>query len=305
MSVEINIIALSAAMLRMATPIAFAGLGGLMSERVGVMNIALEGMMIMGTLWSAYVSYFTGDPWLAVLAAALVGAALGFLHAVLCITFRGIQIVSGFGINIFALGLAPFLSAVVWGSRGSSEHVTSLPTLSAMGLRGAPIADAVLGSQSPLFILLIATVILLHIMLYKTTFGLRIRAVGAYPKAAATSGINLKKLQFLCITLSGVLASLGGAFLVLSVANHYSTGMTAGRGFIGLVAMILGKWKPLNVLGASILLGFGDALQISLQGSGVPVQIIQTIPYILTFIVLVGVVGKIVPPTGYKPHVDE
>jgi ABC-type uncharacterized transport system permease subunit len=305
MMIEINFLALSAATLRMATPIAFAGLGGLMSERVGVMNIALEGMMMMGTLCSAYISYVSGNPWIALIVTALVGAVLGGLHAVLCIRFRGLQIVSGFGINIFTFGFTPFVSAIVWGSRGTSERVVGLPTLTYLGLKETPIIDEILGSQSPLMILLIFAVILIHIALYKTSFGLRIRAIGANPKAALSSGIHIRKYQYTCVILSGIFASLGGAFLVLSVANHYSTGMTAGRGFIGLVAMILGKWKPINVFGASILLGFGDALQISLQGSGIPVQMIQTIPYLLTIFVLIGIVGKIVAPTDYKPHAED
>jgi len=302
---EINLLALSAATLRMATPIAFAGLGGLMSERVGVMNIALEGMMMMGTLCSAYVSYVTGNPWIALIATALVGAILGGFHAVLCIRYRGSQIVSGFGINIFTFGFTPFVSSIVWGSRGTSERVAGLPFLPTLGMRETLIIDEILGSQSPLLILLVITVVLLHVVLYKTSLGLRIRGIGANPKAALSSGLNIKKYQYICIIISGIFASLGGAFLVLSVAYHYSTGMTAGRGFIGLVAMILGKWKPVNVLGASILLGFGDALQISLQGSEIPVQLIQTIPYLLTIFVLIGVVGKIVPPTGYKPHAED
>lgn len=302
MSVDINPSTLFAASLRMSTPISFAAFGGMVSERVGVMNIGLEGIMIFGTFVSAYVSYVTGNPWLALLATVIAGAILGLLHAFLCLSLRGIQIVSGFGINILAFGMAPLMSAIIWGSRGSSELVTGLPSLSSLGLRDIPVLTYV---ESPLFLVMISIAIVLHILLYKTKIGLRIRAVGAHPKAAATAGINVRFIQYVCVMLSGVLASLGGAYLVLSVAYHYSTGMTGGRGFMGLVAMILGKWKPFYILGASILLGFGDALQISLQGTGVPVQIIQTIPYLLTIAVLIGIMGRIIPPTSYKPHVNE
>jgi len=304
--IDIINVGLFAAALRMATPIAFASLGGIFSERVGIVNIGLEGMMLTGAFTGVMVSYFSGNPWLGVLAAVLVGALLGFIHALLTIKFIGDQIVSGTGINIFAMGFTAYMCQILWGSRGASESVQGLKAISIPLLKDIPIIGNILGSHTPLVYLMLILTVLSYIVLFKTPIGLRIRAVGEHPSAADTAGINVFKIKYLCVTVSGMLAGLGGAFLSLGHLNLFAWGMTGGRGFIALAAMIFGRWMPFGAFGASLLFGFADALQMRLQALGLlPPQIILTIPYVLTIAVLAGVVRRAIPPSNYKPYVKE
>lgn len=304
--VDIINVGLFAATLRLATPIAYGSLGGLFSERAGIVNIALEGMMLTGAFTGVTVSYFTGNPWLGVLAAIFVGGLLGLLHGLVTVRFAGDQIVSGTGINIFALGFTAYMSQIFWGSRGASESVQGLPVVSIPLLKDVPIIGDIIGTHTPLVYLVIAMTVLSYIVLFKTPFGLKIRAVGERPEAADTAGIDVFKTKYLCLIISGMLAGLGGAFLSLGHLSLFALGMTGGRGFIALAAMILGKWMPFGAFGASILFGFADALQMRLQALGLlPPQIILAMPYILTIAVLAGVVGKAIPPSNYKPYVKE
>jgi len=297
---------LFAATLRMATPIAYGSLGGIFSERVGVVNIGLEGMMLTGAFTGVAVSFFSGSPWLGVAAAVLIGGFLGLLHGVITVKFAGDQVVSGTGINIFALGFTAYMSQVFWGSRGASESVQGLPVISIPLLKDIPIIGDIIGTHTPLVYLMIIITVISYIVLFKTPLGLRIRAVGERPDAADTAGINVFKTKYLCIVISGMLAGLGGAFLSLGHLSLFAWGMTGGRGFIALAAMILGKWMPFGAFGASVMFGFADALQMRLQALGLlPPQIILTIPYLLTVAVLAGIVGKAIPPSNYKPYVKE
>jgi len=299
-------VGLFAAALRMATPIAFASLGGIFSERVGIINIGLEGMMLTSALTGVTVSYFTLNPWLGVLAAVLVGGLLGLFHALLTVKFIGDQIVSGTGINIFAMGFTAYMSQILWGSRGASESVQGLKVVSIPLLKDIPIIGGIIGAHTPLVYLMLIVTVLSYIVLFKTPTGLRIRAVGEHPAAADTAGINVFKMKYLCVMVSGMLAGLGGAFLSLGHLNLFAWGMTGGRGFIAMAAMIFGKWMPFGAFGASVLFGFADALQMRLQALGLlPPQIILTIPYILTVAVLAGVVRKAIPPSNYKPYAKE
>jgi ABC-type uncharacterized transport system permease subunit len=297
---------LFAAALRMATPLAYASLGGIFSERAGVINIGLEGMMLTGAFFGVLASYGTGNPWLGVLASVLAGGLLGLLHAVLTVKFAGNQIVSGTGINLFALGFTAYMSQIVWGSRGASPSVPALGPISIPLLKDLPIVGEIIGNQTPLVYIGLVIVVLSYIILFKTPAGLRIRAVGEHPAAADTTGVNVYKTKYLCVMLSGMLAGLGGAFLSLGHLNLFVLGMTGGRGFIALAAMILGGWTPFGALGASLLFGFADALQMRLQSVGVlPSQIVLIIPYVLTVLVLAGFVRKRVPPSDYKPYVKD
>ena len=299
-------VGLFAAALRMTTPIAFASLGGIFSERVGIINIGLEGMMLTSAFTGVAASYFSGNPWLGVLAAVLTGGLLGLLHALLTVKFIGDQIVSGTGINIFALGFTAYMSQILWGSRGASESVQGLKVVSIPLLKDIPIIGDIIGAHKPLVYLMLILTVLSYIVLFKTPIGLRIRAVGEHPAAADTAGINVFKTKYLCVMVSGMLAGLGGAFLSLGHLNLFAWGMTGGRGFIAMAAMIFGKWMPFGAFGASFLFGFADALQMRLQALGLlPPQIILTIPYILTVAVLAGVVRKAIPPSNYKPYVKE
>ncbi len=296
-----------AAALRLATPIAYGSLGGLFSERAGIVNIGLEGMMLTGAFAGVAASQFSGFAWLGVLAAVAAGGLLGLLHGVITVRFAGNQVVSGTGINIFALGFTAYMSQVLWGSRGASEgYVPGLSPVSIPILNDIPVIGDIISGHTPLVYLMIVITVLSYIILFKTPLGLRIRAVGERPEAADTAGINVFKTKYLCLIISGMLAGVGGAFLSLGHLNLFALGMTGGRGFIALAAMILGKWMPFGAFGASVLFGFADALQMRLQSLGIlPPQIILAIPYILTIAVLAGVVGKAIPPSNYKPYVKE
>lgn len=299
-------VGLFAAALRMATPIAYASLGAIFSERVGIINIGLEGMMLTSAFMGVAASYYTGNPWLGVLAAMLVGGLLGFFHAILTVKFFGNQIVSGTGINIFAMGFTAYMSQVIWGSRGASSSVPGLEAVSIPLLNDIPIIGKIIGTHTPLVYVMVLTTVLSYVVLFRTPWGLRIRAVGEHPAAAETAGIDVPRMKYLCVTVSGVLAGLGGAFLSLGHLKLFAWGMTGGRGFIAMAAMIFGKWMPFGALGASLLFGLADALQMRLQALGLlPPQIILTIPYILTVAVLAGVVGRATPPSDYKPYVKE
>ncbi len=299
-------VGLFAAALRMATPIVYASLGGIFSERVGIINIGLEGMMLTSAFIGVTVSYYTRNPWLGVLAAVLVGGLLAFFHAFLTVKFAGNQIVSGTGINIFAMGFTAYMSQVIWGSRGASDTVTGIKDISIPLLKDVPVLGQILGTHSPLVYIMIIVTLLSHVVLFRTPLGLRIRAVGEHPTAAETAGIDVLKIKYLCVTASGMLSGLGGAFLSLGHLNLFARGMTGGRGFIAMAAMIFGKWMPFGAFGASLLFGLADALQMRLQALGLlPPQIILTVPYLLTIAVLAGVVGRATPPSDYKPYVRE
>lgn len=297
---------LFAAAIRMATPIAYAALGGMFSERVGVMNIGLEGMMLTSAFGGVAVSYYTGSAWLGVVAAMLVGGLLGLLHAIITVKYAGDQIVSGTGINILAAGFTAYMSQVIWGTRGPSDAVNSIPDLTIPVLKQIPVLGEVFGTHSPLVYMMPIVTVVSYVVLFKTPLGLRIRAVGEHPAAAETAGVDVVRMKYICVILSGMLAGIGGAFLSLSHLNVFNKGMTGGRGFIAMAAMIFGKWMPFSVFGASLLFGFADALQMRLQSLGIlPPQIILAIPYVLTVAILAGVVGKAKPPSDYKPYERE
>lgn len=304
--VDVISVGLFAAALRMATPIVYAALGGIFSERVGIINIGLEGTMLASAFAGVTASYYTGNPWLGVVVAVLVGGLIGLLHAVLTVKFVGNQIVSGTGINIFAMGFTAYMSQIIWGSRGASEGVRGLGTWNIPVIADLPVVGPIIGSHSPLVYLMLVVTVLSYVVLFRTPLGLRIRAVGEHPTAAETAGIDVLRVKYLCVILSGMLAGLGGAFLSLGHLNLFTRGMTGGRGFIAMAAMIFGKWMPFGAFGASLLFGLADALQMRLQSLGLlPPQIILTIPYLLTVAVLAGVVGKARPPSDYKPYNKE
>lgn len=304
--VDIINVGLFAATLRMATPLVYASLGGIFSERVGIINIGLEGMILTGAFSGVLATFSTGNPWIGVLTSILVGGLLGLLHALLTVKFAGNQIVSGTGINIFALGFTAYMSQIVWGSRGASPNVQGLGTVSIPLLKDLPVIGEVLGNQTPLVYIALVVVVLSYFILSKTAFGLRIKAVGEHPAAADTAGINVYRTKYLGVIIGGMLAGLGGAFLSLDHLSLFALGMSGGRGFIALAAMILGGWTPFGALGASLLFGFTDALQMRLQSIGMlPSQIILTVPYIVTIIVLAGFVKRRVPPSDYKPYLKD
>ena len=299
-------VGLFAAAIRLATPIIYAGLGGMFSERVGIVNIGLEGTMLTSAFAGVVASHYTGNPWIGVLISVITGALVSLILAVLTIRYAGDQIVSGTGINILALGFTSYMTQIIWGNRGASDGVQGISDIAIPIVKDIPVIGPIFGTHSPLVYLMPLVVYASYYVLFKTPFGLRIRAVGEHPVAAETAGVDVIKIKYTGVIISGMLAGLGGAFLSLSHLNLFTRGMTGGRGFIAMAAMIFGKWMPFGILGSGLLFGFADALQIRLQSLGIlPPQIILMIPYLLTIAVLAGVVGKAVAPSDYKPYKKE
>ena len=299
-------VGLFAAAIRLATPIIYAGLGGMFSERVGIVNIGLEGTMLTSAFAGVVASHYTGNPWIGVLVSVLTGGLVSLILAVLTIKYAGDQIVSGTGINILALGFTSYMTQIIWGNRGASDGVQGISDIAIPIVKDIPVIGPIFGTHSPLVYLMPLVVYASYYVLFKTSFGLRIRAVGEHPVAAETAGVDVIKIKYTGVIISGMLAGLGGAFLSLSHLNLFTRGMTGGRGFIAMAAMIFGKWMPFGILASGLLFGFADALQIRLQSLGIlPPQIILMIPYLLTIAILAGVVGKAVAPSDYKPYKKE
>jgi simple sugar transport system permease protein len=270
-----------------ATPLIFAALGGLFSERAGVINIALEGLMLAGAFTAAVVTYELQDPYLGFLCGMVSGAVLAFVYAVAVIKFEADQVVTGFAVSMLMLGLPAVISAAVYDSAGSTEQIAKEYLLPELGNR--------LNVASILAFLLVPIV---WYVVYKTPFGLRLRAAGENPAAADAAGVGVIRLRYVAVVLSGVLAAAGGAYLSIGQSSLFTKAMTAGRGYIALAALILAKWRPVPVLFACLFFGFTEALSIQMQGvmklpSGedIPVQFVQMIPYVLTIIVLAGFIG--------------
>ncbi|QGU96040.1 ABC transporter permease [Clostridium bovifaecis] len=293
---------LLASTLRMAAPLIFAALGGVFSEKSGVVNIGLEGMMIMGAFFAVLGSYKTGSPVLGIILAIVAGGAIAAIHAFLSINLRADQIISGTAINLFATALASFLIGPIFKTGGQTDVVRGLSYNLPGFLKNVP----VLRGLNWFVILALVLVFVSNYVLFKTPTGLRIRAVGEHPSAADTLGINVYKVRYLCVILSGMLAGLGGAALSIGITPLYRDGMVAGRGFIALAAMIFGNWKPIGTMWACMLFAFGTAFQMVAQGFSInlPNEFYQSIPYILTMLALAGFVGKTeAPRADGEPYV--
>ena len=285
---------------RLATPLVWAAIGGLYSERSGVVNIALEGLMLAGAFTAAAVTFYMHSPWAGLGAAMLAGALFALLLAVACIRFKANEVVAGTGINILFLGLPAVLSGALFLSSGSTPQVPKeelLPTVSQLLSTG--LQWRILTDVSVISLLALLVVGLTSYVLYSTPFGLRLRSVGENPEAADAAGVRVNRIRYIGVVLSGVLAGVGGAYLSIGQSSLFTRNMTAGRGFIALAALIFGKWRPVQTMLACVLFGFADALTIQMQGvaklpSGedVPVQFIQMIPYVVTIVVLAGFIGQ-------------
>jgi len=274
--------------LRLATPLIFAALGGLFSERSGVINIALEGLMLMGAFTAAVATYELNNPYLGLLCGMVAGGALALVYAIACIRFEADQVVAGMGINILMLGLPALISGSIYDSTGSTPQL-------AKNIQLPNFFDNRLNVATIIVLLLVP---IIYYVLYKTPFGLRLRAVGENPAAADAAGVNVVRLRYTAVMISGLLAAAGGAYLSIGQSSLFTRNMTAGRGFIALAALILAKWRPVPVLLACLFFGFMEALTNQIQGviklpSGedIPIQFIQMIPYVLTIIVLAGFIG--------------
>jgi general nucleoside transport system permease protein len=284
---EVFTFALIFAAIRSATPLIFAALGGLFSERSGVINIALEGLMLAGAFTAAVVTYETGSPYIGFLTGMISGGFLAVIYAVACIKFEADQVVAGMAINFLMIGLPSLISGAVYDSAGSTPQVDKVDLL-----------PNILNTVSYASILAFALVPAAWYVLYKTPFGLRLRATGENPGAADAAGVSVTGLRYAAVVISGLLAAAGGAYLSIGQSSLFTISMTAGRGFIALAALILAKWRPVPVLLACLFFGFTEAFTIQIQGvvklpSGedIPVQFIQMIPYVLTIIVLAGFIG--------------
>lgn len=283
----------AAAALRISVPYALAAMGASLSERGGVVCIALEGLMLNGALAYTLGAYFGNDPWLGILCALLAGLATAWLHAEATVRFRADQITTGIGLNLLAAGLTRFVLVQVFHSSSNSPRVPGLPELPLGAVSTLPGLGALLAS--PLVLVTLALVVLVQLLLFRTVFGLRLRAIGERPEAAAALGIPVARHRFAGVLLCGALAGLAGAWLA-SEQHSFTDGMTGGRGYIALAAMIVGKWNPAGAAAACLLFGAAEALQIALQGSAFPSELLQALPYLVTMLALAGFIGRAVAP---------
>jgi simple sugar transport system permease protein len=272
---QILTLALVFSTIRLATPLVLAALGGLYSERSGVINIALEGLLLAGAFTAASVTYYAHNPWVGLLAAIVAGASVAYILAVACIRFKADQVVTGTGINILFIGLPAVLSGALFLSSGSTPQIPKenlLPTISGL-LPGFMPQWRIFTEVSAMSLLAIVLVLFTRYVLYRTPFGLRLRAVGENPEAADAAGVRVNRIRYLGVILSGALAGIGGAYLSIGQSSLFTRNMAAGRGFIALAALIFGKWRPVQTMLACLLFGLADALTIQLQG--VPVSILS------------------------------
>ncbi|MBN2407534.1 MAG: ABC transporter permease [Elusimicrobia bacterium] len=282
---------------RISVPYILAAVGGVFSESSGVINIGLEGIMLNGAFCSVVGTYYLGNPWLGLIAGVTGGIITSVIHAVSCIRYKVNHIVSGVAINIFAVGITKFFLILVFGSSSNSARIIPLKL----------ITFPVIGGISPVIVITVFIVVLAHVILFKTPFGLRLRACGENPAAADSLGINVWLMRYSGVAISGALAGLAGAWLAMQ-QSQFTSNMSSGRGFIALAAMIFGKWTPLGATGAALIFGLAESIQIHVQTMGVniPSQFIQSIPYLLTIIVLSGLIGRSEPPAAVgKPYPEE
>jgi simple sugar transport system permease protein len=295
------------ASLRLSVPLAFAALGGLWSERSGVLNIGLEGMLLAGAFASAAGAFFSGNVWVGMLLAIAVGGIVGMLHAYLCVTLRVDQLVSGLAINLTVAGLTSFWSRILFNS-GQAQSLPSINTIGIPFLQDIPIIGFLIFNQDPLVYLLFLLVPLSTYLLFRTSLGLSLRAVGEYPRAADTAGVSVVLVRYIAVTISGCLAALGGAYLSLVHVKFFVEDMSAGKGFIALAALIFGRWHPVSTVLACLLFGATEALQLRIQAFNlnIPYQFLVMLPYIIALLALVGLAGKSTPPAALGiPYIPE
>jgi simple sugar transport system permease protein len=290
--------ALLAATLRYATPLLFAGLGGLVSERSGVVNIGLEGMMLMGAFFGAWGADVTGSWLLGTLIGMLSGVALASIHAFFAINLRADQIVAGFALNFIALGLTGYLYVDIYGERGTPDNLPEVPNIH-LPTGGLGFIGKAIENQNLLVWGALAALVIVWLVVFRTRGGLRLRSVGENPRAAETVGVKVLRTRWIAVLVSGALAGLGGVFLSIGFVHSFTQNMTAGRGYIALAAMIFGRWRPLGLFLATLLFGFGSALAQRLpEFSASAATLFQALPYVLTLIAVAGLVGRSVPPAA-------
>lgn len=298
---QLNLAGMLSSAVLLSVPITMGAFTGILCERSGVVNIAIEGMMLMAAMVAALMGSVTDSAWLGMLFGVSAAVILSALHAVLSIKYKINQIISGTVINIFSTGLTSFLSQKFLQVHQEMNNPAMFPRLAIPGLSKIPFIGPIFFNTNTYVYLMFALLIIIQIALFSTRWGLRTRSVGEHPKAADTLGINVIKTRYLAVLLGGVVAGLAGTFFTLGSVGRFDEGMTAGKGFIGLAAMIFGNYSPVGAFGAGLLFGFADSLgsKLSLLGSSIPSTLMGTAPYLITMIVLAGFVGK-----GHVPAAD-
>ena len=299
--------ALFAAMLRYATPLLFAALGGLFSERSGVINIGLEGMMLMGAFFGIFVSDLAGSWFVGALAGMAAGGVLAIVHAVFSIALRADQVVSGFAVNFLAFGITGYTFIAHYGDQGTPGNLSRVPELTLPGIEDLDFFGTAIGSASLLTWVALLLVPLLALFMFRTAGGLRLRSVGEKPRAADSVGVRVIRTRYLAVIASGVLAGLGGVFLSVGLVGSFNEGMTDGRGYIALAAVIFGSWRPYGALAAALLFGFSSAVAQRLPAFSESLAVLfQALPYVLVLIVVAGLIGRSRPPAAIGvPYVKE
>lgn len=308
---------LFASAVRLATPIALAAIGGAVCERSGIVNIAMEGLMLISAFAGVTAALLTGSTWIGVIAGVLAAVIFSAIHAWASINLRTEQVISGTAINILALGVTGFLMETIFGHPGTTNSVRTIPPVLDLPMGGDGVLgtiwmwiDVVFLSYTPIVYIGIFSAVFLTWAMYRTRWGLRLRALGEHPRAADTVGVNVMRGRWVAVLISGVMAGLAGANLTLEQVGSFTENMTNGRGFIALAANIFGRWTPGGAYLASLLFGFADALQLKLQlfsdVINIPPQFFLMLPYVLTVVVLAGVVGRAVAPAAVgKPYKEK
>jgi len=280
-----------AATWRMATPILYAAVGEVFSEKAGIINIGLEGVMLIGAFTAYSVAFESGSLWLGLLAAIIAGILSGLLFALFTITIKANQIVVGAAFNMIGMGITGFLYRTMYSESAVALNLKTFPTIEIPFLSSIPFFGEVLFKHNIMVYGTLLIVPLATLVLYKTSFGLSIRALGEHPKAADTVGVNVFRMRYISVMIGTALAAVGGAFLVLAYADQFVEGVVSGRGFIALAVVVFGRWKPWGTLWASLLFGIFYALQLRIQAMpnvNIPYQFLQALPYLATIIVLIG-----------------
>jgi general nucleoside transport system permease protein len=291
---------------RNATPLVFAALGGLFSERSGVVNIGLEGLMLISAFAGVVGASLSGNAFVGLGTAIGAGLLFALIHALMCVTFEADQIISGTAINLLALGGTGFLMVIVFNQGGTSPDVEKFAPVAIPVLSWIPVIGPALFDQSLLVYLMYLLVPVTFFVLFKTPFGLRLRATGEVPEAVDTAGVSVARMRYFGVALSGMLAGLGGVYLSMGILSAFSENMTGGRGFIALAALIFGRWHPVGAFGAALLFGLAQALTIRVPPEAIPNEFIQMIPYLLTIVVLAGFGGRAIAPAAVgKPYRKE
>lgn len=290
-------VAFLSAAVRLTTPIGFAALGEVLAERSGVFNIGLEGIMLSAALAGAMGSYYLGGPWAGLLLAVVVGVAIGALLAYLTVTMNTNQVVAGVAVNLVAFGMTTFLARLFL--RGV-ETVPAFHPIAIPVLAEFPVIGPVIFKQTVFIYILLVLAAGLTIFLFRTPWGLALRAAGEHPRAVEAAGVNVALVRYMAVIASGLLAAMGGCFLSIAHLNLFTENMSAGRGFIALAAVIFGKWHPIGALGAAVLFGTADALQLIIQtyNLSIPYQLPVMMPYVLSLLALSGLVGRASSPAA-------